>query len=127
MIVSSVISTPTIKMCLVLVLTLVSGWADAQGFVHASTIWVDGRLQIASFARSAVGYSVGIGAYWLTLPFLVDVGVVAPEVQTALWFAVTLVGVAVTSGAFLGWRLIDQLVAAGVLCGLGWLFTHSVR
>jgi len=29
---------------LIRVLTLISGWADANGFVHASSIWNDGKL-----------------------------------------------------------------------------------
>ena len=124
---SSAIHASTINLCVVLILTLLSGWADSQGFVHASTIWVDGRFQIASLARSGVGFAAGIAGYWLALPFLVQVGMIAPELQAALWLAVTLVGVGVTSGAFLGWRSIDQLVAAVVLCGLGWLFTRSAR
>jgi hypothetical protein len=125
--VSTFTSIPTINLCVVLVLTLVSGWSDSQGFLQASTIWVDGYFNVANLARSAVGFAGGIGAYWLALPFLINIGVVAPELQSLLWFVVTMVGVAVTSGAFLGWRPIDQLIAVAVLCGLGWLITESVR
>jgi hypothetical protein len=112
---------------LVLGLTLVSGWSDSQGFVHASRIWVDGGLEAASLGRSALGFCAGIGAYWLALRFLPRIGVIAPEVQTTLWFAVTIIGVAVTSGAFLNWRRIDQVVSAAVLCGVGWLLLQTSR
>jgi hypothetical protein len=88
---------------------------------------VEGRLQAEAVARSAVGFAVGIGAYWLALRFVTDIGIVAPELQALLWFTVTIIGVAITSGVFLSWRPIDQVISGVVLCGLGWLVTQTAR
>jgi hypothetical protein len=124
---ASLLQVDLVRLCLVLMLTLISGWADSQGFVHASTIWVEGRLQPEAMARSAVGFGVGIAAYWLALRFLTELGLVAPELQALLWFALTIIGVAVTSGVCLSWRPLDQVISGLVLCGLGWLLSQTGR
>lgn len=106
-------------------LTLASGLGDAHGFVHASRMWVEGRLVWSEFARSAVGFGIGIGSYWIAVRDLARAGVLTPEVQTLLWFGVTIVGVAAVSGRFFAWRALDQAVAAFVLAGLGWLLVRN--
>ncbi len=66
---------------LILTLTLISGWGDAQGFVHASGIWDGARMNPNQLLRSALAFSVGIGSYWLSLRFLAELGIVSPTVQ----------------------------------------------
>jgi divalent metal cation (Fe/Co/Zn/Cd) transporter len=48
-------------------------------------------------------------------------------VQTLFWFSATIVGVALLSGRILEWPRVDQLVAAGVLAGIGWLVYRGAR
>ena len=110
-----------VPVLLVLVLTIFSGVADSQGFIHAARIWEGTRPLWGEVAGSALGFAGGAVCYWLALRYLNELGVVAPEIQTLLWFAVTIVGVAVYSGRFLQWPLPDQVVALGVLAGIGWL------
>ena len=52
-------------------------------------------------------------------------GVVATEAQTLVWFAATIIGVAILSGQFLRWQLLDQTVALGVLAGIAWLLART--
>lgn len=106
---------------LVLAITVVSGLADARGFLYAAQIWHDGALSPGALARSAAGFAVGISLYYVGLKLQTALGIRAPELQAASWFAVTLIGVAVTSGRFTTWRPVDQLVAVLVLVGIGWL------
>jgi hypothetical protein len=47
-------------------------------------------------------------------------------VQTIIWFGVTIVGVGVASGQFTQWRPTEQLVALGVILGIGWLLVRTV-
>ena len=64
-------------------------------------------------------------SYWASLRFMHRVGIVSPELQTAIWFAATIIGVAVMSGRFGRWPIPDQLVACAVTLGLCWLLFRS--
>jgi hypothetical protein len=110
---------------LIVGLTLLSGFADSQGFLHAAKIWEGQKVIWSEVARSTIGFATGIILYWIVLRYLKAAQVAAPEVQTMIWFGVTIVGVAVVSGRFLQWRAMDQMVAAGVILGIGWLFVRA--
>jgi hypothetical protein len=117
------IQVPTLLV--VVGLTLLSGLGDAQGFLHAARMWQAGRLVAAELGRSAAGFAVGIGAYWICVRYLQRVGVEAPETQTLVWFVTTLLGVALVSGDLFRWRALDQAVAALVCLGIGWLLFRT--
>ena len=108
-------------LALIVATMLLSGLGDAQGFVHASRMWQSGRFVVAECVKSAAGFAVGIGSYWLSVRYLKECGVLAPETQTLVWLAATMVGVALASGDWFRWHVADQAVAMGVLAGLGWL------
>ncbi|MEJ7653015.1 MAG: hypothetical protein WKH64_06565 [Chloroflexia bacterium] len=57
--------------------------------------------------------------------YLSEAGIVSAELQTLLWFGVTLAGVALLGGEIASWRRIDQLVALGVMLGIGWLLVGT--
>lgn len=109
----------------VVALCCVSGIADAQGFVHASRMWRGDRFVWLELGRSAAGFAVGISFYWMSVRFMQRLGILAPEIQTMIWFAATIIGVAMASGRFGRWPPGDQFVAAGVIFGLGWLLMRS--
>lgn len=109
----------------ILVMTILSGIGDSQGFVHATNIWQNGRLVWSELGKSALGFFAGILIYWLVLRFMREVGIVTPEIQTLIWFAVTLVGVALAGGNLFKWQLVDQVVALSVLIGIGWLLLRT--
>jgi hypothetical protein len=96
---------------IVIILTVLSGIADTQGFLQAGRIWQNGSVIWNELAGSALGFTVGIGLYWLALRNMNGVGIASPEIQTVTWFGVTLIGVALMSGSFLKWTLIDQMIA----------------
>ena len=83
----------------VIVLTVTSGLFDAQGFLYASRVWENGALNLAALGRSAGGFAVGISLYYVMLRSLGALGVRAAEVQTLMWFSVTLIGARSTMGA----------------------------
>ncbi len=109
---------------MIIVLTLISGVADAQGAIWASKIWDNDRLNPDALWRAALGFGVGIAVYFITVRFLRNVGVVSPELQTAIYLGVMLVSVALVSRQFFAWQPVDQAVAVAVLVGIVWL---SVR
>ena len=110
---------------IIVALTVVSGIGDAYGFTHAALIWQSGRLAWTEVAHSAAGFAFGVAVYWYVLKFMAAVGIVAPEIQTIAWFAVTLIGVALISRKFLDWTRLDQLVAVAVLAGIAWLLVRT--
>jgi uncharacterized membrane protein len=110
---------------LILVITLISGLADAQGFVHAANIWQSGKLIWPEVLKSALGFGLGIVAYWICIRFLQDFRIVSPEIQTLGWFTATIIGVALFSGKFLQWHHVDQIVGIAVLCGVAWLMFRT--
>jgi hypothetical protein len=70
-------------------------------------MWESGRFVARECAKSAAGFAIGIGSYWFFVRYLKQCGVLAPETQTLIWFAVTLLGVALVSGEWLRWRRVD--------------------
>ena len=112
-------------MILIIGLTLLSGIADSQGFVHAAKIWEGQKVIWSEVTKSTLGFAIGILLYWIVLKYLKAVQVAAPEVQTMIWFGVTIVGVAVLSGRFAQWRGTKQLVAGGVILGICWLLMRT--
>ncbi|MEO8212389.1 MAG: hypothetical protein ABI560_04320 [Myxococcales bacterium] len=110
---------------LILAMTLASGISDAQGFIHADRIWQDGRPRWDEVGKSALGFIVGIGIYWRSLKHMKQIGIPSPEIQTIVWFSVTIVGVALVSGKAVRWPIVDQAVALAVLAGVGWLMFRS--
>jgi hypothetical protein len=110
---------------IVIAISIVSGLADSRGFIHAARIWQGGQLVWHELGKSALGFSLGIGSYWLAVKYLQELGVLAPETQTLVWFGVTMIGVAVVSGRFVRWQALDQLVALCVLLGIAWLLYRT--
>jgi hypothetical protein len=45
--------------------------------------------------------------------------------MTAVWFAMTIVGVVIFSGRFFAWPRLEQFVAVLVLVSLGWLLVRT--
>jgi len=110
---------------LLIVIILLSGLADSQGFIHASKMWVSGRLVWAELLKSGLGFGFGIVTFWIAVRYMREVGIVSAEIQTMLWFGTAIIGVAIASGHFLQWKPLDQLVALGVVTGIGWLLVRT--
>ncbi|MDQ6660953.1 MAG: hypothetical protein M3Z24_08315 [Chloroflexota bacterium] len=85
-------------------LTLLSGLADAQGFIHAANTWIHGKIVWEECGTSLLGFGIGAVCYVLVVNFLEQAGIVSAEIQTMVWFIVAIVGVALLSGKFLHWQ-----------------------
>lgn len=112
---------------IVFVLIVLSGFADSLGFVYAARIWQQDAMSWENLLKSASGWAIGITMYVISLRFLARLGVTSAEMQTAVWFAVTMIGVAIFSGRFLGWPRLEQIVAVLVIVGLGWLLVRTAE
>jgi len=115
-----------VRLLLVVVgITILSGLGDSQGFIHASKIWVNNKLDWNELGKSAIGFAIGISLYWVALKYMNAAGIVSPEIQTLVWFSVTLLGVALISRNFFRWQTIDQIVGVIVLAGVAWLMVRT--
>ena len=110
---------------LIILLTLLSGLADAQGFIHASTTWMDGKIIWGECLKALSGFGLGAICYLLAINFLKQAGIVSSEMQTITWFTVTIIGVALFTGKFLHWHIADQIVALAVIAGVAWLLVRT--
>jgi len=119
------IQTPLATPLLILVLLALSGFADSYGFFYASKIWQNGLLSWPALAKSALGWTVGISLYIVSLRPMAIAGVTSAEVQTTVWFAMTIIGVVILSGRFLHWPRLDQAIGLGVVVALGWLLART--
>ena len=114
-----------ILIIVIVTLTLFSGIADAQGFIHASTTWVNGKIIWTEGLKSLLGFAIGAVCYILVINYLKQVGIVSAEIQTIVWFTVTIIGVALFNGKILHWQIIDQIVALAVIGGVAWLLVRT--
>src|SRR5918994_3028768 len=103
---------------LVLLLIVLSGFADSLGFYYASKIWHEDAISWIDVLRSAFGWGLGITLYVISLRYMARLGVTSAEIQTAVWFAMTIIGVVLLSGRFFSWPRLEQAVATLVLIGL---------
>jgi hypothetical protein len=107
---------------IIIVLTVISGFSDAQGVVHVAQVWrPDGGVNWGALGRSALFFGVGIGIYMIAVRFMAEFGIGAPEIQAMIWFGVMMIGIALISRQFFQWQLLDQAVALVVVLGIGWL------
>lgn len=106
-------------------LTVAAGVLDSLAFTYSASIWQGGRLSWLAVAKSGGAFALGIVFYWLSLRYLREAGVVLPEIQTLIWFSVTIVGVTALSGRFASWPLADQVAGVSALASLGWLIVRT--
>lgn len=110
---------------IIFVLIVLSGFFDSWGFVFAAKIWEKDTLSGANLGKSALGWGLGITLYIISLRFMARLGVTSAEIQTIIWFAMTIIGVVLFSGKFFIWPRAEQMVAILVLAGLGWLLYRT--
>lgn len=110
---------------IVLALMVLSGFADSLGFVYAAKIWTADGVSWPDVLKSALGWATGITFYVFALRYIARLGVTSAEMQTAIWFAMTIIGVVIFSGRFFSWPRLEQAVAVLVLIGLGWLLMRT--
>ncbi len=109
----------------VILLTFGSGLLDARGFVFAARAWPDGRLHAPAGLMALLCFVGGLSLYIVAVRFMQNVGVTGVALQSALWFIVTAVGIAIMDSSILNWSRVQQAVALAVALGLGWLIATT--
>ncbi len=111
----------TARLAGIVALTVLSGLADAQGFVHSAAAFDRPDAAWLHVARAVIFFALGLITYLLAVRGLVRAGIAAPELHMLFWFAVTIVGVALLSGNLVTWSSLDRTVGAVVVTGIAWL------
>jgi hypothetical protein len=106
-------------------LTALTGFADSQGFIHASRIWHDGQVIWREVWQSGLAFMIGVVAYWAVVRMVAELGVRSAVLQTMGWFAVTIAAVVLTDSGGHRWQLVDTATAAVVVAGLGLLLYRT--
>jgi hypothetical protein len=117
--------TQLTNLLLVTGLTTLSGVLDARGFYYAPLAWPGGRLDGKYALLAILSFIGGLSLYILAVRFMQHVGVGSVAVQSAIWFVVTAIGIAVLDGSVLHWTRAQQVVAALVFLGLAWLISTT--
>ena len=110
---------------LIIILTILSGMGDSQGFLHSSLVWKNGKFIWSEAGKSTLGFGFGILLYWFAIKYMQQVGIISAEIQTVAWFTVTIIGVAIVSGKFIQWGAIDKIISIGVLIGISLLLFRT--
>lgn len=109
------------SLALVFILTGLSGVLDARGFMFASRAWPGGTLDWRLGSAAIVSFIGGLSCYVLAVRSMQTLGVNSVALQTAIWFLVTAIGVALMDGSIATWTRTQQIVGLGVTLGIGWL------
>lgn len=115
----------TVSLGLVLVLTFLSGFLDARGFVYASRAWPGGQLDVRLGMASVGSFVLGLTLYIAAVRFMQGFGIGGVALQSAIWFVVTAIGIAAMDGTVLQWTRTQQLVGLGIGIALAWLITTT--
>ena len=110
---------------LVFGLTVFSGFLDARGFVYASRAWPGGELDLKWGLSAVAAFVGGLSCYVFAVRFMQGFGIQGVALQSALWFVVTGVGVAIMDSTILHWSRTQQTVGILVALGLGWLIAST--
>lgn len=107
-----------INVTIIIILTVLSGLGDANGFSHAANMWNKGRIVLPELIRAIIGFTFGIATFMVSIRYFQKFGIVTPEMQTIGWMVVTTIGVAIIGGRFTHWQTFDQILAAAIIIGL---------
>jgi hypothetical protein len=109
----------------VVTFTLLSAFCDAVSFTHAARVWQGNRIVWREVLYSTGAIIIGSAFYYLAVRYISQAGIVSAEIQTLLWFTAVAIGVATLNGQAFNWQPVDQVVALGVLLGIGWLLIRA--
>jgi hypothetical protein len=108
-----------------IVVTALSAFFDAKGFVYAAQAWRSGSLNAVLALYSLVYFIGGVTLYIASIGFQQSLGVQSAAVQSIFWFAMTVLGVALMDGSIVQWSIAERVVGVAVAVGIAWLLVKS--
>ena len=117
----------TLGIIALIVVTALSAFFDAKGFVYAAQAWRSGSIALPTAMLSLIYFVGGVTLYIASIGFQQSFGVQSAAVQSIFWFAMTVVGVALMDGTISQWSIAQRAVAVGVTVGIGWLLVSAAH
>jgi hypothetical protein len=111
----------------IIVLTALSAFFDAKGFVYAAQSWRDGALVPRAVGLSLINFFGGVALYIGSIGFQQRIGVESAAMQSILWFAMTVIGIALMDGTIGHWSMTQRAVGVAVTVGIGWLMVSAAH
>ena len=118
--------SPALVAALILI-TALSAFFDAKGFVYAAQAWRDGALVPRAVAWSLLNFFGGITLYIGSIGFQQRLGIESAAMQSIFWFAMTVIGIAIMDGTIAQWSMAQRAVGAAVTIGIGWLLVSAAH
>jgi hypothetical protein len=109
------------------VVTALSAYFDARGFVYAAQSWKNGSLIASTALLSLVNFVGGVTLYILSIGFQQRLGVQSAAVQSIFWFGMTVMGIALMDGTIAQWTMTQRAVGVVVSAGIGWLLISTAH
>jgi len=106
---------------IIFITAVIGGFAESQGYVHASKVWLKGQFVWPEAMKSFLGFAIGTVMLFLAIKFLNELKIFSAELQTIIWFTTTMLGIAFISGRFFSWPLAEKVVSLFVIISIGWL------
>ena len=106
---------------IIIILAIIGGFAESQGYIHASKVWDKGKLVWYHVTMSTLGYVIGTILLFAVIRLLQEAKIFSAELQTIIWFTTTMLGVALVSGKYFSWPLAEKVVSLFIIIGIGWL------
>ncbi len=106
---------------LIAIFTGITAYGDSRGFLYGSAAWKNNTLSTIDALKSLSGFVAGAVGFVLMVRYLNRINLKTPEILTLVWFAATILLVAIGSGKFLTWPKLDQFIAVLIIVGLGYL------
>ena len=97
-----------IKYVLLVVLTVASAFGDSRGFIYSYRAWNNPTVNWTDIWLALVGYGFGIATWLIAVKYLREVGGLGVSTQAIAWFLLTILRVAIASGDFMRWSIVDK-------------------
>ncbi len=101
-------------------ITIIASAIESFAFMYSFEAIKQGvavRLLVTSLGL----YIVGILVDYFALYVMSKSGTFAPELLAMIFMTSVIIGIALISGNFFTWKLVDQIVAVAVVVGIAWL------
>lgn len=110
-----------------ILVTALSAYFDARGFVLAAQTWREGSLVPGAIFLSMINFIGGITFYIGSIGIQQRLGIESASMQSIFWFVMTVVGIALMDGTIGQWSMAQRVVGVAVTAGIGWLMVSAAH
>jgi hypothetical protein len=100
--------------------TLAAAVVEAHGYMTSFQA-LNGQVNGNGLLKAYGWYSLGIAIDFFALYLMSKSSVFVPEIMATIFMVSTIIGIAIMSGQFMTWKLVDQAVGVLVVAGVAWL------